>query len=824
MSLIGRLLVPVVVPVITVSGLAALPAPAAAQVIDQAQVVSAIPAKKTPHVLDGAVKAIVQTGNTIIAGGNFTTVQEAGATATLARRNLFAFDAITGKIDPNFAPQVDNQVYALAVAADGASVYVGGAFNYVNGVRSPSLARLDVATGTSTAGFKTPPINGVLNDLAVRAGRLYIGGNFTAVKGIARPVLASLDAVTGAVDPYVDLQVAGPLRGGALSVAKTTISPDGTRLVLIGNFSSVAGLPRVQLAVIDLTGPTATVANWATHAFEPNCALVFDTYLRDVDISPDGSYFVIPTTGAYRGTSTLCDSVSRWELRTEGTDIKPTWVNWTGGDTAWTVAITSAAVYVGGHFRWLNNPFAGDRAGPGAVPRSGIAAVDPINGLPLSWNPGRSRGVAVWDMLVTDTGLWVGSDTDRLANRYHGRIGFFPLAGGTTIPRPNPGTLPGDVHLAGRAVPASATNVLYRINAAGPPLLATDDGPDWAGDTATLPSTLHNTGSTATGYSTSVAGVTAAVPPGTPRAVFTTERWDNTPAPELAWSFPVPAGRHVAVRLYFANRCTCTRTVGSRTFDVTIDGTRVLTGYDIVADAGDNIGTAKTFAVTSDGSVDVLFGHRVQHPLVNAVEVIDLDAGTPALPPSVDEITRRGFDGSSTGPGTAIPPSGIAWRSVRGGFMLNGNLYTGSSDGNLYARSYDGTTFGAPRALNLYALTAFSDELRNATAMLYDGGRLYFTQAGSPTLYYRYFTPESGIVGAMRYVADAGTGGVDWSRVTGIVHNDGALYFAADDGNLRRIRWSGSALVGPPSAPISGPAVDGTDWRARAMFLFAPAG
>ncbi len=62
---------------------------------------------------------------------------------------------------------------------------------------------------------------------------------------------------------------------------------------------------RPQIVRVNLGGGAATVSNWSTQRFTYNCASVFDTYLRDVDISPDGSYFVTPADLDGRGEFTL---------------------------------------------------------------------------------------------------------------------------------------------------------------------------------------------------------------------------------------------------------------------------------------------------------------------------------------------------------------------------------------------------------------------------------------------------------------------------------------------------------------------------------------
>ena len=151
-------------------------------------------------------------------------------------------------------------------------------------------------------------------------------------------------------------------------------------------------------------------------------------FFTDVEIAPTNDWFAMSARGGYASPAStgLCDTVTRWELSPTSTSAQPTWVNYTGGDTLWSVAVTPAAVYVGGHQRWLNNPYCSNCAGPNAVSREGVGAVSPTDGSALAWNPGRARGVGAQELVGTPRGLYIGSDTTRLAKEYHGRLGMFP--------------------------------------------------------------------------------------------------------------------------------------------------------------------------------------------------------------------------------------------------------------------------------------------------------------------------------------------------------------------------------------------------------------
>jgi hypothetical protein len=388
-------------------------------------VVSANPVDVTPHVLDGTVWAITVVGDTVVVGGTFTKVADRTRTRTYARHNVFAYGLRDGAIRA-FAPVVDGPVYALAPGATG-TVYIGGAFKTVAGTAQRGLARVLLSNSRRVVSFGARINWGDVRAMAVRGPRLYVGGTFTEINRVPRVALARLNAGNGAVDTAFDAKLTAP----GLSrtrVEHFDVSPDGTKLIAVGALLKAAGLNRTQIVLLNVGGTTAAVADWYTDAYKATCKEHFDTYLRQVKFSPDGSYFVAVATGQASDPAKLCDSAARFETDRSGRQT-PTWVNLTGGDSLYAVAVTGAAVYVGGHQRWLDNPYGNDTdgEGPGAVSRPGIGAINPRTGRALAWNPTRKRGVGVRALVATSGGLIVGSDTDELGHEYHGRVGMFPL-------------------------------------------------------------------------------------------------------------------------------------------------------------------------------------------------------------------------------------------------------------------------------------------------------------------------------------------------------------------------------------------------------------
>ncbi len=395
---------------------------AVAGTVTHSRIVSADPVNTTPHVLDGIVNAIALVGGTVVVGGSFSEVRDAGSTQVLERDNIFAYDLATGRILPDFAPYLDGPVNALA-SGTGGTVYAGGAFTEVGGVTAAKVTRLRLSDGSPVSGFRAQAHGGSVSTMARRGSQLYLGGDFTHIGRTPRTALARVDAATGAVSPDFTIRPGSP-RGSRVKVYALALGRD--RLAVDGNFTTLDGHSRPQLGLIDITAPRAKVAGWRTDAYAAACMPAFPSYVRGLDFAPDGSYFVVVTSGGPGGPRRLCDSAARFETYSRG-DTAPTWVNFTGGDSLYSVAVTGAAVYVGGHQRWLDNPGGSDSAGPGAVERPGIGAIHPVTGKALAWNPTRERGIGVKAFLAHRGGLLVGSDTIRLGREYHARIGMFPL-------------------------------------------------------------------------------------------------------------------------------------------------------------------------------------------------------------------------------------------------------------------------------------------------------------------------------------------------------------------------------------------------------------
>jgi hypothetical protein len=377
--------------------------------------------------------------------------------------NALLFNARTGHVDTSFHPRFTGQdgalpggqVHAIERSGGGTAVWIGGEFKKVDGAVNRGLVRWDVPGNKLFTGFNARiGADGRASrvyDVKYFCGRLWAAGDFTSAGGVTRTALVSLDPNTGNATSQVNLGISGTASSsaGPTRVTKIAPSPNCSRVVIIGNFTRVAGHERYQVAVLNVSSSgTASLAPWYSplhlRASQPGvgsspCGTAQPAWVRDVDWAPDGTWWALAGTGGHHPYPALCDSVSRF-TNNDSTDARPVWINYSGGDTFLSVRVTGQQVYVGGHFRLLDEAVYrnGKKVGFTGHEHFGLGAIAATASSGMSipgWNDGSStgRGAGWGGMLVnpgpagSGSGLWVGGDDGVVQGESGKRIALLPV-------------------------------------------------------------------------------------------------------------------------------------------------------------------------------------------------------------------------------------------------------------------------------------------------------------------------------------------------------------------------------------------------------------
>ena len=807
--------------------------------------------RNTPDVKNGVVYSIGQVGSTTLLGGTFTSVAPHGGTG-VAHKSIVAFNSSTGVLTSTFAPKLDGEVDAIIPAA-GNTAYIAGTFTHVNG-KAMHVGLLDVTTGALVSHLEAAD-DGRGDHVARLSpnGLLFVGGNFTKVGTSSLSGLVALNPTTGALSsPYVDSTSPATTARAASRVRSASRPSTSTRPARTWWRSATspasptrpAPTPRDQVFRMNLSATSGTVDPAGTPQPTPPSASTGPS-------TPTSATSSSPPTGTY-----FVDRRHRWQRHQHrrhplavrlgrplgdqraGTDVQPTWVDYTGQDSLWSVAVTGTAVYVGGHQRWVNNSNGYDAAGrrrrAASRPRRPRPDQRPAAGVEPRPQPARRRRLRA---LATSTGLYVGSDTDYIGNhKYkHQKIAFFPLAGG--------------------AAPASTGNAAAcRARSSRP---ASSPTPTPRSSTASTPAARRCRRSTAarTGWPTRPTPRRTATPAATPPAgapVAQRRQRPSRPARRRRSSTP-SAGTRAATAT--ATRCTGTsrsrpaRTVAgpallrqplhrhqrqpasasSTSRSTARPCCRTSTSWPRPATRPAPCGS---FTETSTGDITIDLTHEVENPLINGIEIVQTSP-TPPPPTTGDQLLSRHLDtaGNVGASSTANSSARSPWSTVRGAFIVGGHDVLRPEQRHvLQAHASTARRFGAAVAVDPYDDPAWQNvqtgsgqtyaqhqvatyyaELPNVTSAFYSGGRLYYTLFGQSQMYYRYFTPDSGVVGSQEFTVNDG---LDWSDTAGAFLSGNTLYYATkSDGVLHSIAWSTDHATGSPTT------VDSTqNWAGHGLF------
>jgi hypothetical protein len=420
-----------------------------------AGVVSATPATDTPHLKatddnpTQQIRQLVQCGSTMYAVGSFTTIVRESTTYT--RDNIFSFSATAPYTMTSWAPDVvgtstnsSGDINSITFSGGNcADAYIGGDFTSVNGTSVKNIAEISTTTGAVVTAFAHSAA-GSVQTLLGADGHILAGGYFTSINGSsADPYFTSLNPTTGKDDGFLKLNISGNynfpgVSSNATRVYNQALSHGGQLDLVMGDFTSVGGLPRQQIFMLNLATSPASVTAWSspqwdgsegeatpsdpTNGYPYECATVEPFYIQAAAWSPDDSEIYIGTTGYHpNGWPTgatprngLCDAAAAFPATQA--EVLDTWINYTGCDSLYAAAADANAAYFAGHERYSMNPEDCDALGPDAYNAPGMEGLQPSTGdLYLNWAGSagyyiRDRGLGADDMLVTSAGLWIASD------------------------------------------------------------------------------------------------------------------------------------------------------------------------------------------------------------------------------------------------------------------------------------------------------------------------------------------------------------------------------------------------------------------------------
>lgn len=214
--------------------------------------------------------------------------------------------------------------------------------------------------------------------------------------------------------------------------------------------------------------------------------------------------------------------------------------------------------------------------------------------------------------------------------------------------------------------------ILHRVNAGG----AEHDG-WWSEDSWSNPNAYVNN---------DVIGFTSANGTSVGAGGFFTEKSRvNRTSYNMEWDFPVLNGNHI-VALYFAESPTTSQTIGSRVFDVEIEGKKVLDDFDIMRFTGP--GRAVVFYISvfiEDNIVDIDLITEHGSSLISAIEIGD--GSLPNMDPFIS-YNAYGLDRTiREGTELRIPLMATDFDSpaaaiTLGGGVIEGDFYTMLDYGN----------------------------------------------------------------------------------------------------------------------------------------------
>lgn len=357
---------------------------------------------------DSPVLALAQVGNNVYVGGKFQNVQKGSAGAPTVQSFLAAFDVTTGNWISSFRPVLDGLVNDLKAAPNGKLIVAGNFTNIGGAANSAGLAEIDPATGAVVAGWKAP-VSGKrfvgsrpwVEGLDIQGNWLYAVGSFNSIAG--GPTLSSVTAGGVVRVSLTDGTPDATWKATVDNIPMTVdASSDGSRVNVVGRFTTVNGVASTAIAVLD---PNTAMPLPGLGTFQPNDPSPGNAFMQTV--------IDLPNSLIVAGSQHSIQQYRRSDLQ-----LQRAHTTRYGGDFQASTMLDGtlfASCHCGNWLYADNNQYPLDHGYSRVTPVSWVLAVDPNN---LDVSPAFEPQISMsaqyegpWDLLGdTNHCLWVGGD------------------------------------------------------------------------------------------------------------------------------------------------------------------------------------------------------------------------------------------------------------------------------------------------------------------------------------------------------------------------------------------------------------------------------
>jgi len=282
------------------------------------------------------------------------------------------------------------------------------------------------------------------------------------------------------------------------------------------------------------------------------------------------------------------------------------------------------------------------------------------------------------------------------------------------------GTSAASAQASATTLAASGGTSIASINAGGPAV--SNSG---GGDNPFVADEDYSTGGTTYSVTNTITIPASIATTAAPAAVYQSARQGT-----VTYTIPgLIAGTSYTVRLHFAELYFSA--AGDRVFNVAINGTAVLTNFDIYATAKANFtAVVEQFTATANSSGQIVIAFTngtVDQPMINGVEVLGSSTGCTSVPSAPTGLTATALSSSAIALSwTAVtPPTNCTINS----YSVYGSTTNGFTpgSGNLIASGVTGTTYSNT------GLTASTTYYYKVEALDADGSSAASTQASATT-------------------------------------------------------------------------------------------